>query len=59
MLIMHGGYQLFSPTLLVEMEECLLTNWVALYALTSVWRREEREKYTRVLTRLTSPGMAW
>jgi hypothetical protein len=33
---MHGGWQLFSPTLLVEMEESLLIRWVALYALVSV-----------------------
>jgi hypothetical protein len=35
----HGGWQLFSPTLLVEMDESLLIRWVALYALASMWRR--------------------
>jgi hypothetical protein len=50
---MYGGWQLFSLTLLVEMEESLLIRWVALYALTSVWTRGERGKHTRALT---SPG---
>jgi hypothetical protein len=36
---MHGGWQLFSPTLLVEVEGRLLIRCVALYALASVWRR--------------------
>jgi hypothetical protein len=53
---MHGGWQLFSPTLLVEMERNLLIRWVALYALASVWRRGERGKHTRTLARLTSLG---
>jgi hypothetical protein len=53
---MHGGWQLFSPTLLVEVQECLLIKWVALYVLASVWRRGEREKHTRVLARIASPG---
>jgi hypothetical protein len=42
---MYGGWQLFSPTLLVEMKGTLLIRWVALYALASVWRRGEREKH--------------
>jgi hypothetical protein len=36
---MHGGWQLFSPTLLVEVEGRLLIRCVALYALASVCRR--------------------
>jgi hypothetical protein len=44
---MHGGWQLFSPTLLVEMEGSLLIRWVALYILASVWSRGERGKHTR------------
>jgi hypothetical protein len=55
---MHGGWQLFSPTLLVEVEESLLKRWIALYALASMWRKGEIEKYTRALTRLASPGRA-
>jgi hypothetical protein len=53
---MHGGWQFISPTLLVEVEESLLKRWVALYALTRVWRRGEREKHTCVLARLASPA---
>jgi hypothetical protein len=49
---MYGGSQLFSSTLLVEMEGNLLMRWVALYALTSVWRRGERKTHTRALARL-------
>jgi hypothetical protein len=61
---MHGGWQHFSPTLLVEMEGSLLIRWVALYALASVWRRGERGKHTCALARLASPhragsGGAW
>jgi hypothetical protein len=56
---MHGGWQLFSPTLLVEVEGSLLIRCVALYALTSMWRRGEREKHTRSLTRLASTGVEW
>jgi hypothetical protein len=56
---MYGGWQLFSPTLLVEMEESLLIRWVALYALVSVWRRGERGKHTRTLSCLTGRGRAW
>jgi hypothetical protein len=48
---MHGGWKLFSPTLLVEMKKSLLKRWVALYALARVWRREKRKKYMRVLAR--------
>jgi hypothetical protein len=55
---MHGGWQLFSPTLLVEMEESLLIRWVALYALASVWRRGERGKHTSALAHLASPRLA-
>jgi hypothetical protein len=55
---MHGGWQLFSPTLPVEMEESLLIRWVALYALASVWRRGERGKHTSVLAHLASPRQA-
>jgi hypothetical protein len=55
---MYGRWQLFSPTLLVEMEGSLLIRWVALYSLTSVWRRGERGKYTCALTHLASPGRA-
>jgi hypothetical protein len=46
---MYGGWQLFSLTLLVEMEGSLLIRWVALYALTSVWTRGEMGKHTRAL----------
>jgi hypothetical protein len=45
---MHGGWQLFSPTLLVEVERSLLKRWVALYTLARVWMREQREKHTQV-----------
>jgi hypothetical protein len=48
--------QLFSPTLLVEMEGSLLKYWVTLYALARVWRRVEREQHTRALARLTGPA---
>jgi hypothetical protein len=51
---MKGGWQLFSPTLLVEVKGSLLIRWVALYAPASVWRRGEREKH--VCTR--SPCLA-
>jgi hypothetical protein len=61
---MHGGWQLFSLTLLVKMDKSLLITWVALYALISVWRRGEGEKYTRARAHLASPhragrGVAW
>jgi hypothetical protein len=39
----HGGWQLFNPTLLVEVEGSLLIMWVTLCALASMWRRGERE----------------
>jgi hypothetical protein len=55
---MLGGWQLFSPTLLVELEGSLLIRWVALYELASVWRRGEREKHMCMLARLTSPSRA-
>jgi hypothetical protein len=56
---MYGGWQIFSPTLLVEVEGSLLIRWVALYALASVTRRAEREKHTRALALLGGPGGAW
>jgi hypothetical protein len=56
---MHDGWQLFSLTLLVEVEESLLKRWVVFYALASVWRRGEREKYTCALAHLTSLGWVW
>jgi hypothetical protein len=43
---MHGGWRLFSLTLLMEVEESLLKRWVALYALATMWRRGERDKHT-------------
>jgi hypothetical protein len=55
---MHGRWQLFIPTLLVEMEESLFIRWVALYALASVWRRGEKGKHTLALACLASPGGA-
>jgi hypothetical protein len=55
---MHGGWQLFSPTLLVEMEGSLFIRWVALYALASVWRRGEKGKHTLALARLAGRGGA-
>jgi hypothetical protein len=55
---MYGGWQLFSLTLLVEMEESLLIRWVALYALVSVWRRGEIGKHTRTLSCLAGRGRA-
>jgi hypothetical protein len=42
---MHGGWQLFSPTLIVEVVGSLLIRWVAFYVLASVWRREEMKKH--------------
>jgi hypothetical protein len=44
---MHGECQLFSPTLLVEIERSVLIRWVAFYALVSVQRRGERGKHAR------------
>jgi hypothetical protein len=55
---MHSGWQLFNPTLLVEVEGSLFKRWVALYELVRVWRRGEREKHMRMLARVTSPGRA-
>jgi hypothetical protein len=37
------GCQLCSPILLVEVEESLFKSWVALYVVTRVWRRGERD----------------
>jgi hypothetical protein len=56
---MHGGWQHFSPTLLVEVERSLLIRWVALYALASVWKRIKRETHARTLARLTGPSGVW
>jgi hypothetical protein len=56
---MHGGWQLFSPNLLVEVDGSLLIRWVALYTLASVWSRGEREEHTRALAHLTGSGRAW
>jgi hypothetical protein len=57
---MHVGWQLFSPTLLVEVEESLLIRWVDLYKLASVWRRGEREKHMRVHSpRRAGPSVVW
>jgi hypothetical protein len=42
---MYCGCQLFSLTLLVEVEESLLKRWVTLYALTRVWSRGESETH--------------
>jgi hypothetical protein len=56
---MHGGWQLFSPTLLVEMEGSLLIMWVALYALASMWRRGERGKHSLASPRRAWHGVAW
>jgi hypothetical protein len=46
-IFMHGGWQLFSPTLFGEVEGIILKRWVALYAVASMWSRGEREKHTR------------
>jgi hypothetical protein len=48
-IFMHGGWQLFSPTLLVEVKGSILKRWVALYALASVWRRVGRNAHVRSL----------
>jgi hypothetical protein len=53
---MHGGWQLFSPTLLVEVEGSLHKRCVSLYVFTSVWMREEREKHTCALAHLIERG---
>jgi hypothetical protein len=49
---MNGGWQLFSPTILVKVEGSLVIWWVDLYAIASVWRRGEREKHKHALARL-------
>jgi hypothetical protein len=51
---MYGGWQLFCPTLLLEVEGILLKRWLSLYAFASVWRRGEREKHMRA-----RPSVAW
>jgi hypothetical protein len=57
---MHGGWQHFSPTLVVEVEGSLLIRLVALYALVTVWRRAEKEKRTRACSpRLVRRGSTW
>jgi hypothetical protein len=56
---MHGGWQLFNPTLLVEVKRSILKMWIALYTLASEWRRGEKEKHTRVLAHLALPDGAW
>jgi hypothetical protein len=56
---MHGGWQLFSPTLLVEVKESLLKRWVVLYTLACVLKKGEREKHMHVLARLAGWGMTW
>jgi hypothetical protein len=56
---MHGGWQLFSSTLLVEVERSQLKMWVALYTLARVQKKGEREKH--MLTHspcLVGPGRA-
>jgi hypothetical protein len=55
-LFMHSEWQLFSPTLLVDVESTLFIRWVALYAFASVCRRGERGKHTHALTRLIGRG---
>jgi hypothetical protein len=54
---MHGGWQLFSPTLLVEVERSLLIKCVALYAHGNVWMRKEREKHKSMLLCLAERGV--
>jgi hypothetical protein len=54
---MHGGWQLFSLTLLVEVERSLLIKWVALYAHANVWMRKEREKHKSMLLCLAGRGV--
>jgi hypothetical protein len=55
---MHGGRQLFSSTLLVELEGRLLKQWVALYVLATVWRKGETHARAR-LPRWAGRGVAW
>jgi hypothetical protein len=55
---MHGGWQLFSRTLLVEVEGSLLIRLVALYALVSV--EERRKGETHACAPLPSlAGLGW
>jgi hypothetical protein len=57
---MHGEWQLFSHTLLVEVEGSLLIMLAALYALANVWRRGEMEKHARTRSpRLVRWGVVW
>jgi hypothetical protein len=56
---MHGGWELLTPTLLVQVDGSLLKWWVALYALARVCRRGEREKQMSALARLAGPGGVW
>jgi hypothetical protein len=56
---MYNGCQFFSPTLLIKIERSLLKRCVTLYALTRVWRRGEKEKHIRMLTRRAGQGVAW
>jgi hypothetical protein len=46
---MHDGWQLFSPTLLMDVKENLLKRLFALYALVSMRRRGESEKHTHTI----------
>jgi hypothetical protein len=45
---MYGDMQFFSSILLVEVEKNLLIRLVALYEITTVWRRGESEKHTHL-----------
>jgi hypothetical protein len=56
---MYVGWQLFSLTLLIEVDGSKLIRCVTLYLLASVWRRGEREKHVCTLARLASPGVVW
>jgi hypothetical protein len=52
---MLGGWQQFSPTLLVNVERSLLIRWVALYAFISLWRIGKRDEHTC----RAGHGVAW
>jgi hypothetical protein len=56
---MHDGWELFTPTLLVEVEENLLIRCVALHTLARVWRRGKIGKHMHALAHLASLGRAW